>query len=832
MGKRGSAKKGISSPYARLTPLREQQQQQPPPPGNGVATIAGVGSGAKGARGLRKMSPMSAPSPTTVGAEENSSNSGGGGMGGLTIELNASMESVMSGVFGQHLRDSVDNGSGNARPALGAPKQAEERKVNVVATPKREHSKVGAEIDRLIEEASRKAYPLKRLENLGCGSSSQVYKTIMLDTLEVCAEKVVVVNDSKKRIQVLRELEILRKAMRQETEKYQTLRKSVTESIRKSQELGRQEARKQEEEEMLRKAREAGAGLEESRAAVEKMIQERDSRRKKKKKTRRRKQREKEAERGDSDGSAGDDEGSDEEEEPDSDEEGQVYYPPDGSLHIVGLLGVIPNPYDGTLSICLEYQNAGSLQDVIKMGGAPSEKVMMGISVQLVAGLQFLHGMRVIHRDLKPSNCLVNSAGIVKLADFGLARTLDKGASYADSFMGTMEYMAPERVLGKPYTFASDMWSLGLTVHAVAVGKYPYDGIPAIDETLASLDVYDKRKAPSKERERSHDHGERKKKDYWALLHCVQELPVPLPPEDAYDPVFIDFIAKACAKEPQQRPSSGELLQHPFIAQAMAPGHEDGTAKTRRKYAPPRELLMSASEAAEVANAWSQFAANALARTSEHEELTNTHSSLLSDAEKALVRKLTRSDVFRCQHTTHTSLLDSLAHDPNQLSAAKIWHLATHLHCDEAILRTAFHAAVGDLRLAAMAAVVRSGNEVDLDQATLAVEPNAKALELKRLALVELSSDESSSSSEEEEEKKEEDKIDTDDENLMFSDEDCAPLTESEDDSTDSEEERHQADMLKLGRQMYEAAQMAAGAGVLPAGTMTLPPAAEAAPRR
>ena len=63
---------------------------------------------------------------------------------------------------------------------------------------------------------------------------------------------------------------------------------------------------------------------------------------------------------------------------------------------------------------------------------------------------------------------------------------------------------------------------------------------------------------------------------------------------------------------------------------------------------------------------------------------------------------------------------------------------------------------MGDLRLVAMAAIVRSGNEVDLDQATLAVEPNKQALELKKFTLAELSSEESSSSSEEEEEKKEE----------------------------------------------------------------------------
>ena len=238
-----SSKKNVAtagiSPYARSQQLTPLQQ-----PG---------GSGAMGARGLRKMSPKSTPSPTTTANEEG--NGGGGGMG-LTIEINASMESVMSGVFGQYVRDSMEISAGQdgrergegSRPALKGPKHSEERNVvNAMATPKGEHSKVGAEIDRLIEDASRKAYPLKRLENLGHGSSSKVFKTIMLDSLEVCAEKVVVVNDSKKRLQVLRELEILRKAVRRETEKYQSIRESVTESIRKSQTLARAETEKKEE---------------------------------------------------------------------------------------------------------------------------------------------------------------------------------------------------------------------------------------------------------------------------------------------------------------------------------------------------------------------------------------------------------------------------------------------------------------------------------------------------------------------------------------------------------------------------------------------------------
>jgi serine/threonine protein kinase len=92
----------------------------------------------------------------------------------------------------------------------------------------------------------------------------------------------------------------------------------------------------------------------------------------------------------------------------------------------------------------------------------------------MTSGLKHLHDLRVIHRDLKPSNALITAAGRVKLADFGLARTLEQDKSMADSFVGTFDFMSPERLTGEGYSLISDVWSLGVTLFFMLYGCSPW----------------------------------------------------------------------------------------------------------------------------------------------------------------------------------------------------------------------------------------------------------------------------------------------------------------------------------------------------------------------
>ncbi|VDD91156.1 unnamed protein product [Enterobius vermicularis] len=133
---------------------------------------------------------------------------------------------------------------------------------------------------------------------------------------------------------------------------------------------------------------------------------------------------------------------------------------------------------DGELCLCMEYMDGGSLD---RYGKLPPE-VLAPVTVSIINGLAFLWGNKVMHRDVKPSNILVNSAGEVKLADFGVSKQLEQ--SIARSFVGTNAYMAPERLLGAPYRICSDIWSLGLTLCELAIGRFP---LASSSEALQSV---------------------------------------------------------------------------------------------------------------------------------------------------------------------------------------------------------------------------------------------------------------------------------------------------------------------------------------------------------
>ena len=173
--------------------------------------------------------------------------------------------------------------------------------------------------------------------------------------------------------------------------------------------------------------------------------------------------------------------------------------------------------------------------------GAPlAEPVLAAIACPVLHGLRYLHRERhTIHRDIKPSNLLVDASGKIKIADFGVSGELGDTLAKAATWVGTVHYMSPERILGGAYAYDSDVWSFGITILELATLRFPYPPAP-----------------PAAPQQRL---------GFWDLLDCIVESPPPAPPATASAPLA-SLVTACLQKQPAARASSSALLQHPFVA--------------------------------------------------------------------------------------------------------------------------------------------------------------------------------------------------------------------------------------------------------------------------
>lgn len=116
----------------------------------------------------------------------------------------------------------------------------------------------------------------------------------------------------------------------------------------------------------------------------------------------------------------------------------------------------------------------GELYEVLQDDKRLPVEMVQQIAKQLVQALHYLHSNRIIHRDIKPQNILVGHNGIVKLADFGFARSMSYNTMVLTSIKGTPLYMAPELVQEQPYNHTADLWSLGCILYELYYGKPPF----------------------------------------------------------------------------------------------------------------------------------------------------------------------------------------------------------------------------------------------------------------------------------------------------------------------------------------------------------------------
>ena len=184
------------------------------------------------------------------------------------------------------------------------------------------------------------------------------------------------------------------------------------------------------------------------------------------------------------------------------------------------------------------------MQDFVERGGSTDEKAIACLGRQVATGLKHVHGKGYAHRDVKPSNILLDRSGIAKFADFGIASKCDNEAS-TRTFVGTAQYMSPERIRGDAYTTAADVWGLGVSLLAVVRGSAPFGS-----------------------QEKNNEDAE-----YWRLVGEVVEAPAPSLPSEWTEPAEVVW-RRVSAKDAVERPTADELLVMDFLAAAPGPSSE------------------------------------------------------------------------------------------------------------------------------------------------------------------------------------------------------------------------------------------------------------------
>ncbi len=140
----------------------------------------------------------------------------------------------------------------------------------------------------------------------------------------------------------------------------------------------------------------------------------------------------------------------------------------------------------GIYFLVMQYIEGKSLDRIIQQGGRLPLGDACEVIKQAGGALSAAHRLGIVHRDVKPANILVSRDGVVKVADFGLARSVDAGSSLSveGTIVGTPHYMAPEQARGKPTDGRTDIYALGATFYHLVTGRPVFEGPTPISVVL------------------------------------------------------------------------------------------------------------------------------------------------------------------------------------------------------------------------------------------------------------------------------------------------------------------------------------------------------------
>jgi serine/threonine protein kinase len=199
----------------------------------------------------------------------------------------------------------------------------------------------------------------------------------------------------------------------------------------------------------------------------------------------------------------------------------------------------------GSLKIVMEYCNRGDLQGLLRRAQDKNitclkEKVTWNIGLQIILGLYYLHGQRVLHRDLKTANVFLqkhpgNTFFSVKIGDLGVAKLLETTGAFAKTIVGTPYYLSPELCTDEPYRDKSDCWALGVILYECCTLHRPFEA-----------------------------------RNQCALIMKIVNSDITPPPTETVSPELRHLITWLLQKKSDKRPTIKDLLREKFIQDAIA----------------------------------------------------------------------------------------------------------------------------------------------------------------------------------------------------------------------------------------------------------------------